>query len=333
MAERLQGIFQKEVKALSDKKKNAIQLGTLLVIIAAVCIVFNILFDGRFLSRDNINILVSHAIIPTFTAWGMCFVFACDYTDMSIGSIIILAANMAGILGSTALGYPGVILGGVLAGMVLMTINFLIFVYTKIPSWIAGIGMAMIYEAIAFFYSSRQLAKGSTIAQLTSEMRKLGKPPYIYIIFVIGLILAYIIYNRTEIGLNIRALGNGIKLSESMGIKTAKTIICVGVICGFFVGCSAFLNESYSARINAKTGLTSLSMIFQPMAAYMLAQVLHTKINIIIGIPLCSLFVYGIFNMLTFVGVPSGTLQEAVLGVIVIVFGILAQRKETKVVK
>lgn len=319
--------------ALNDKKKNAIQLGIIVLVIVAVCVVFNACFEGRFLSKDNLNILVSHAILPTFTAWGMCFVFACDYTDMSIGSIIILAANMAGILGSTALGYPGVIIGGIVTGMVLMTINFLIFVYTKIPSWIAGIGMAMVYESIAFFYSSQQLSRGQTIAQLDSEMRKLAKPPYIYIIFVIGLILAYIIYNRTEIGLNIRALGNGVKLSESMGIKTAKTIICVGIICGFFVGCSAFLNESYSARINAKTGLTSLSMIFQPMAAYMLAQVLHTKINIIIGIPLCSLFVYGIFNMLTFLGVPSGTLQEAVLGAIVIVFGILAQRNEMKVVK
>ena len=168
---------------MSEKKKSALQLGGAVVIIAIVCVVFNACFDGRFLSKENINILISHAIIPTFTAWGMCFVFACDYTDMSIGSIIILAANMAGILGSTALGYPGVILGGVLTGMVLMTINFLIFVYTKIPSWIAGMGMAMVYEAVAFFYASRQLAKGSTIAQLSSEMRKLGKPPYIYIIF------------------------------------------------------------------------------------------------------------------------------------------------------
>lgn len=321
------------VNKLNEKRKNAVQAGAVLIVILIVCVAFNAAFDGKFLSGNNINILISHAILPTFTAWGMCFVFACDYTDMSIGSIIILAANAAGILGSTALGYPGVILGGIVTGMVLMTLNFLIFVYTKIPSWIAGIGMAMVYEAIAFFYSSRQLAKGSTIAQLESEMRKLAKPPYIYIIFFIGLILAYTIYNRTEIGLNIRALGNGIRLSESMGIKTARTIICVGIICGFFVGCSAFLNESYSARINAKTGLTSLSMIFQPMAAYMLAQVLQTRINIIIGIPLCSLFVYGIFNMLTFLGIPSGTLQEAVLGVIVIVFGILAQRKETRVVK
>ncbi|MFR7912892.1 hypothetical protein [Eubacterium ramulus] len=93
------------------------------------------------------------------------------------------------------------------------------------------------------------------------------------------------------------------------------------------------MNESYSARIVVKTGLTSMTMIFQPIASLMLAQVLKNKINIIIGIPICALFVYGIFNMLTIAGVPSGTLQEAVLGLIVIVFAILAQRKQKKVVK
>lgn len=318
---------------MSDKKKSMMQAGIILAAVVVVCTILNIKFEGRFLSKDNLTILISHAIIPTFVAWGLCFVFACDFTDMSIGSIIVLSANAAGILGSTQLGFAGVILGGICMGMLLMTLNFFIFVYTKIPSWIAGIGMAMIYEAAAIFYSNYQLSRGSTIAQLDSEMRMLGKPPYIYIIFIIGFILAYIIYNRTEIGLNIRALGNGTKLSESMGINTVKTILMVGVICGFFVGCSAFLNESYNARVNAKTGLTSLAMIFQPMAAYMLAQVLQSKINIIVGIPICSLFVYGIFNVLTFLGVPSGTWQEAVLGMIVIVFGILAQRKETKVVK
>ena len=118
-----------------------------------------------------------------------------------------------------------------------------------------------------------------------------------------------------------------------MGINTTKTIIMVGVICGFFVGCSSFLNESFNARLSIKTGLTSLSMIFQPMAGYMLASVLSNKINLIIGVPICSLLVYTIFNVLTFLGVPSGTWQEAVLGIIVIVFGVIAQRHEKRVVK
>jgi len=300
--------------------------------IIAVCEIFNLCFGGKFLNFDNISTLVSHAIIPSFVAWGLCFVFARDFTDMSIGAVIILAANAAGALGMT-IGYPGILIGGIGVGMVLMTLNFLIYVKTNIPSWIAGIGMAMIYEAAAVFYSAYMMNHGGTIAQLSSKLRLLGKPPYIYLVFLIGFILAYMIYNRTQIGLNIRSIGANIKVSKSMGIKTLQALIAVGVICGFFVGCSALLNESYNARMTAKSGLTSLSMIFQPMAALMLAQVLQSRINIIVGIPICSLLVYTIFNMLTIAGVPSGTWQEAVLGLILILFGIIAQKKELGVVK
>jgi ribose transport system permease protein len=251
---------------------------------------------------------------------------------MSIGAVIVIAANAAGILGNQ-MGYLGVVLGGIGAGVLLLTLNFIIYITTDIPSWIAGIGMAMVYEALAVLYSNSVTQSGGTIVLLNDQWRIFAKPPYIYIIFILGFITAYLIYNRTQIGLNIRALGSGLKISMDMGINIKKTLFYVGVICGFFVGCSAFLYESYNARMTAKAGLTSLAMVFQPMAAFMMAQVLQTKINIIIGIPICSLLLYSIFNMLTIAGVPSGTWQEAVLGFIVILFGVIVQRNSTGVVK
>lgn len=323
---------EKNVLVTGDSKKQWFLLFLIILLIAAVCGIFNVCFDGKFLTMSNISVLISHAIIPAFVAWGLAFVFACDFTDMSVGAVIVIAANAAGIFG-TKMGYPGIILGGIGVGILLLTLNFVIYVTTNIPSWIAGIGMAMLYEAIAVLYSNNLTKSGGTLAQLSNQLRMLGKPPFIYIVFILGFIIAYLIYNRTQVGLNIRALGSGLKVSKDMGINIKTTLICVGIICGFFVGCSAFLNESYNARMTAKTGLTSLSMIFQPMAALMLAQVLQTRINIIIGIPICSLLVYSIFNMLTIAGVPSGTWQEAVLGFIVILFGIIAQRGETGVVK
>jgi ribose transport system permease protein len=304
----------------------------ILLLIAAVCYLFDFCFDGKFLTKSNLTVLISHAIIPAFVAWGLCFIFACEFTDMSIGAVIVIAANVSGMLGS-AFGYPGIILGGIGTGMLLIAFNFFIFVKTNIPSWIAGIGLAMIYEALAVLYSNKVTQSGGTIAQLDNSLRLLAKPPYIYLVFFLGFIAAYLIYNRTQVGLNIRALGSGLKVSADLGIDIKKTLLYVGLICGFFVGCSAFLNESYNARMTAKTGLTSLAMIFQPMAALMLAQVLQSRINIIVGIPICSLLVYSIFNMLTIAGVPSGTWQEAILGFIVILFGVIAQRNTKGVVK
>ncbi len=317
----------------TKKKKSIVRLVIVLAVIAAVCIVFHFLTGRIFLTGSNILALFPHAIIPCFLGWALCFVFACDFTDMSLGPIVILAANAAGILGSTSLGYFGIILGAMVVSVICVMINFLLFAKSRIPSWIVSIGMVMVYEAIGVFYSNYQFSHGGSLAQLSEDMRGLARAPMIYIVFFIGFVLAYVLYNYTTIGLKVRSLGSGQRISEAMGINIVKTILLVGIIVGIFVGCSAFLNESYNSRMNIKSGLTGMTMIFQPIAAVMLAQVLKSRINIIIGVPICSLFVYAIFNMLTIAGVPSGTLQEAVLGLIVIVFGIMAQRGVKKVVK
>ena len=71
----------------------------------------------------------------------------------------------------------------------------------------------------------------------------------------------------------------------------------------------------------------------QPLAAVLLAQALQKHINIAIGIPISTFLIAMIFNILTLMGVPSGTFQEFLLGVIVVVFGITAQRNVKGVVK
>lgn len=120
------------------------------LIVLVIFILFNTAFDGRFLTVSNIKVIVSHAIYPAFIAWGLCFVFACGYTDMSVGSVLVLSAFMTAILGNL-FGYIGFIAGGLITGMLLILLTYTVFVTTKIPSWIAGICMAMIYEAAATF--------------------------------------------------------------------------------------------------------------------------------------------------------------------------------------
>lgn len=303
-----------------------------LVIVAVAFIIFNAVFGGKFLTSSNISSVISHAVFPTFVAWGFCFIFGCGFIDMSVGAVVVLAATMAGTLGN-AIGVGGVILGGVLTGALLLLLNFTVFVYTKIPAWIAGIGMAMIYEAVAVFYSRGRMAQGLTVVELEVQNRTLAQPPYIYIVLALGFVAAYVIYNYTTIGIRIRSLGGNREVSKALGINITKTLLIVGLISGIFIGCGAFVQESYIARMTAKTGLTSLQLTFQPMAALFLAQVLQKKINIIIAIPICSFIVYAIFNMLTIAGVASGTWQEAILGLIVILFGIIAQRNVQGVVK
>ena len=56
----------------------------------------------------------------------------------------------------------------------------------------------------------------------------------------------------------------------------------VGVICGIIIGVGCIIQQSTNVRTTVKTGLTSMNMVFQPIAVVLLAQIMERKINIII---------------------------------------------------
>ena len=93
------------------------------------------------------------------------------------------------------------------------------------------------------------------------------------------------------------------------------------------------VQESLQGRTTVKTGLTSMNMVFQPLAVVFLSQILQKHINIIIAVPICSFVLYATFNLLTLLGVPSGTLQEVCLGGFLILFGVIARWGYKGVVK
>jgi len=314
------------------RRKTVVSLFIIVAAIVAVAFFFNLLTGGKFLTGPNINAMCTSAVITSFFAWGYCFVFALGFMDLSIGAAGLLALYASGELGNL-IGVPGVVIGGVLAGIILMTINFNIFAWTRIPSWIAGIGMCLLYEAIISWYAEYMQSQNMYVVLLKTEYRTLARFPYIYIVFAIGLAFAYLIYNRSTLGLNVRAIGSNPDVTKIMGVKIPNTVILTGVVCGILVGCAGFLRESHAGRMYPLTGLQSLSFIFQPLAAVLLAQVLEKWINIIVAVPLCALFVYICFNVLSSLGVPSGTFQEAVLGLCIVVFGVIAQRSTRGVVK
>jgi ribose transport system permease protein len=309
-------------------RKNLILSGIFILIL----ILFNIVTQGRFLTISNINALISHSVIPTFIAWGMCFIFTTGTMDLSIGAIMILAANVAGILG-LRFGYIGLILGGVVTAAVLEFINLVCYTKTKIPSWVAGLGMAMIYEAIGAFYSAQRISAGSQAVDLGNSCRALGLSPYNTIVWIAGLVIAYILFNYSSIGLNIRAVGGNKTVSGMMGVNTIKAVLLGGIVGGVFLGIAGAVNESYAGRIMPVTGLGSISFVFTPLAILLLAQAFDKTINLIVGVMISAVFISSMFNVLTIVGVPSGTWQEVVLGFSIIVFGILSQRKNKGVAK
>lgn len=194
-------------------------------------------------------------------------------------------------------------------------------------------GMTLIYESIGVVYSNKRLAEGKQVVQLENELRIFGMSPWIYIILIIGGIVAYILYNKASVGINIRAVGNNPHVAKQMGIPIMKTLLCCGLIAGIFFGCSAFLTESYSGRATAAAGYHLFQIFSRRWQQSCLHRLCRKRSISRLLFLISTILIMAIFNVQDAAGVRSGTYQQVVLGAIVLIFGIIAQRGAKGVVK
>ncbi len=305
-----------------------------LTIILIVYVVLGFMTKGKFLQPRNLWMVLSNSVPNAFMVLGFCFIFTMGLIDLSIGAILILGCNAGGILAvQFGLGYFGLIVGSCLVVALLELFNLKMVLVTKIPSWIFGLGMAMVYESIGAMYNVSQIDKGKQVVALADNYRNLGNQPINIIILILGVAMAYIIYNRTSIGFKLRAVGSNKEVATTMGINIEKTILFAGLIGAIFIGMSAAINESYAGRVVPSTGLNSIALIFTPLAGYLLAQALSKVVNLTIAALIGSFVITSLFNSLTIIGVPSGTWQKVVMGIVVIVCGMLSAKNEKGVVK
>jgi ribose transport system permease protein len=306
----------------------------IIFIIAAIYAALNSLTGGKLLAGSNILFVLSASVVTSFVVIAFCFMITMGFMDLSLGAIMILASNVGGILAvNFHWGYFGLILGSVTVAICLGLLNIKLMLVSNIPSWVFGLGIAMIYEAIGAMYNSSQIRIGKQVVSLNTLCRELGSPPWNLVVLAAALFVAYLIYNKTSIGFGLRAVGSNKAVAKMMGINIEKTIILAALCAGFFAGFASAINESYGNRVGTTTGLQSIATIFTPLAAYLLAKALENIFNIIIGAVISAVIITSIFNVLTLLGVPSGTWQEVVMGGCVIVCGILSQRRFEGVVK
>lgn len=300
----------------------------LLVLFFVAIEVMNLITGSAMLTTKNItkNIL-PQAVFPTCVAMGMMFIFGTGLVDLSIGAQVILGANIGAILAMDAgLGYWGLIIAPFIVVVICELLVVVCSEFFKIPGWIAGLGCGLIFEAIMVMWTqARSKTAGSAVITLGDDLRALGKWPVNVIILVVIFIIVYILYNRTTIGINLKAIGGDAAVASSVGINRRKALFIAAIIGALIVGAASILNISKGGSIAASSGLASLSTIFKALAVTMLAQSLGAIVSEPVGALGSGIFVSALFNFLTIMGVQAGTMQEVILGAVVIICGVLSR--------
>lgn len=324
---------QKSLNADPKKKRLQSQILIIVIIIAAF-VVCHFITGGRLLAPNNLRTLLTQVTYPMIVALGMMFIFTGGMIDLSIGAQAILAGNIGAILVEDfGLGYPGLIIGVVVGMIVCELLSASCSVFLGIPSWVAGLGAALVFEAIATIYvGNRAKTAGAAVVYL-KHCQALGTFPTIFIIAIAVFVAAWFIFNRTKLGFNLRAIGGGGEVAEAMGINRTKTIMLAALVGAVIISIGVITQLSYTGRFTTSAGMGSLSGIFKSLAVILIAGSFSRIFNDAVGCVIGSFIVAGLFNVLTLVGVPSGTGQDICLGMVVLVCGILSSLKYKGVMK
>lgn len=148
---------------------------------ALVCLVFNIMTGGQFLTPRNIFNLTIQTVSVAIMATGMVFVIVTRHIDLSVGSVLatcsaVMAMTQTVVLPQglgLGLGHPLTpwltILVGIVAGAVIGGFHGWLVGYMNIPAFIVTLGGLLVWRNIAWY-----ITNGQTIGPLDPTFQTFG---------------------------------------------------------------------------------------------------------------------------------------------------------------
>jgi len=231
------------------------QLLMFFVLILAV-FVFFIFFTPNYsyLKLDNLNNILTDAVIPAIFAFGMGIILAGSGFDLSLGTIASLVALVVAYLmsGGIKLDPVSAILLGLLAAAVVGLVNGLLVSRLGISSFIVTLGVQF-----AIIGVRQIITNGSSVYINNESFKWLATNEFgisnLVIILVIVSLLCYVLMEKSPFGRKIQFVGANIEASKFMGINikniTMYTFILGALLAGF--GGVLFAARAGAVQINS----------------------------------------------------------------------------------
>ena len=236
------------------------------VIILAAIVLFAVftLINPGFASSGNLLTMTKSLVPYAIMALGVTFVIATGGIDLSIGTVCIGSAVLAGSLCKTGvsadegilwLTIPVILVTGVAFGL----INGLLVAKCKIAPFIATLGTMLVSRGLTAVIAEASRGLSSAVKYpSTGWFQKIftnlnGFP--IGLVWVLALtIICMIVMYKTKIGRYILAIGSNEEAARLSGINTDKYKIIAYIIGGFFASLAALFYVAANPSLNIASG-------------------------------------------------------------------------------
>ncbi|MCT8990283.1 ribose ABC transporter permease [Chelativorans sp. SCAU2101] len=210
------------------------------------------LLSGRFLTFNNLSIVMQQAAINIVLAAGMTFVILTGGIDLSVGSILAASAMIAVIVSLIPdWGMLG-ILAALAMGLACGFANGALIAYLKLPPFIVTLGSLTAVRGLA-----RLLGDDTTVFNPSLPFAFIGNGtlfgvPWLAIISISVVLVSWFILRRTVLGTWIYAVGGNMEAARLTGIKVPLVLLFVYSMSGLLSGLGGAMS---AARLFAANGL------------------------------------------------------------------------------
>ena len=303
----------------SDAIQRVLAFAALIVIF-----IFFSIASPNFLQFDNIIGILLATSVNGVLAIGVTFVIIAGGIDLSVGTVMTLAAVMTGVVVTNmGLPVPIGILAGILTGVAAGFVNGTVVSRLKVPPFIATLGMFYIARGLALIFSNlkpiyfndtpvfRELAMGSVIGTVIPGF---DIPNAVLVMFLAAIVAGFIL-NRTILGRYTFALGSNEEATRLSGVNAAMWKTAVFTLCSTFAGLGGVM---IAARLNSAQPSLGAGYELDAIAAAVIGGTsLSGGEGTILGTVIGAFLISTLTNGLRIMSVPQEW-QIVVTGVIVI---------------
>jgi rhamnose transport system permease protein len=229
-----------------------------IVVALAILIAVTAAMEPRFIEADSLRTLALNAAIFSILAAGQTLVIITRNVDLSQGSVLGLAAFMAGDLlaDNPDLPIPVVFVLGMLLGAACGLLNGVLTTWGRVPALVVTLGTLYVFRGLAFLWTDGRQVNAE---KLPDSFLNLGTDsilgvPILVIIAVVVILLVGQWLRDFRSGRELYAIGSNPEGARLAGVRSDRRVLTAFVLAGALAGLGGVLFTARFATVDATAG-------------------------------------------------------------------------------
>jgi rhamnose transport system permease protein len=229
-----------------------------IVVALALLIAVTAILEPRFIEADSLRNLALNASIFAILAAGQTLVIITRNVDLSVGSVLGLAAFMAGDLLSShpGLPIPVVLLLGAGLGAACGALNGVLVTFGQVPALVVTLGTLYAFRGLAFLWTSGRQVNAETLPDSFLNLGTgsiLGIPTLALLALVVVLVVGQALRDF-RVGRELYAIGSNPEGARLAGVRSDRRVLSAFVLSGALAGLAGVLFTGRFGTVDATAG-------------------------------------------------------------------------------